>query len=96
MISIRNKIWARKFESQGMYGVSTALVGLLRKMFETTVWRYLHEAELKHSINSITELSFQEKDAVLGLFGGDLQGLSSGNLAYDKNENKITLLGFSD
>lgn len=51
LISIRNKIWARKFESQGMYGVSTALVNLLRKMFETTVWRYLHEGELKSSIN---------------------------------------------
>lgn len=79
-----------------MYGVSTALVNLLRKMFETTVWRYLHEAELKQSINSLTELSFQEKDAVLSLFGGDLQGLSAGNFAFDKNENKITLLGFSD
>lgn len=33
---------------------------------------------------------------MLGLFGGDLQGLSSGTLAFDKNENKITLLGFSD
>jgi len=55
-----------------MYGVSTALVNLLRKMFETTVWRYLHEAELKASINALTELSFQERDAVLGLFGGDL------------------------
>jgi|LauGreDrversion4_2_1035121.scaffolds.fasta_scaffold14290_3 hypothetical protein len=43
LVSIRNKIWARKFESKGMYGVSTALVVLLRKMFETTVWRYLHE-----------------------------------------------------
>ena len=96
MVSIRNKIWARKFESQGMYGVSTSLVNLLRKMFETTVWRYLHEAELKQSINSLTELSFQEKDAVLSLFGGDLQGLSAGNFAFDKNENKITLLGFSD
>ncbi len=30
------------------------------------------------------------------MFGGDLQGLSTGNVAYDKNENKITLLGFSD
>lgn len=96
LISIRNKIMARKFESQGMYGVSTALVNLLKKMFETTVWRYLHEAELKHSINIITQLSFQEKDAVLSLFGGDLQGLSTGNVAYDKNENKITLLGFAD
>ena len=96
MVSIRNKSWARKFESQGMYGVSTSLVNLLRKMFETTVWRYLHEAELKQSINSLTELSFQEKDAVLSLFGGDLQGLSAGNFAFDKNENKITLLGFSD
>jgi hypothetical protein len=55
-----------------MYGVSTALVNLLKKMFETTVWRYLHESELKQSINSITTLSFEEKDAVLGLFGGDL------------------------
>lgn len=58
LLSIRNKIWARKFESQGMYGVSSALVNLLRKMFETTVWRYLHEAELKASINGLTELSF--------------------------------------
>ena len=33
---------------------------------------------------------------MLALFGGDLQGLSAGNIAYDKNENKITLLGFSD
>ncbi len=87
---------ARKFESQGMYGVSTAIVGLLKKMFETTVWRYLHEGELKQSLQSITLLTFQEKDAVLSLFGGDLQGLSTGNVAYDKNENKITLLGFSD
>jgi hypothetical protein len=55
-----------------MYGVSTALVNLLKKMFETTVWRYLHESELKQSIISITTLSFEEKDAVLGLFGGDL------------------------
>jgi hypothetical protein len=96
LISIRNKIWARKFESQGMYGVSTALVILLRKMFETTVWRYLHEAELKSSITQIGQMSFQEKDIILSLFGGDLQGLSAGNTAYDKNENKITLLGFSD
>ena len=58
LISIRNKIWARKFESQGMYGVSTAIVNLLRKMFETTVWRYLHEGELKSSITGITGLSF--------------------------------------
>lgn len=96
LVSIRNKIWARKFESQGMYGVSTALVILLRKMFETTVWRHLHEAELKHSIAGVTSLSFQEKDVVLSLFGGDLQGLSSGNVVFDKNENKITLLGFAD
>jgi len=33
---------------------------------------------------------------VLSIFGGDLQGLSTGNIAIDKNENKITLLGFSD
>ncbi len=96
LISIRNKIWVRKFESQGMYGVSTALVNLLKKMFETTVWRYLHESELKQSITNLQSMSFQEKDVVLSLFGGDLQGLSSGNVAYDKNENKITLLGFSD
>jgi hypothetical protein len=79
-----------------MYGVSGALVILLRKMFETTVWRYLHESELKQAINSIGSLNFQEKDVILSIFGGDLQGLSSGNIAYDKNENKITLLGFSD
>jgi hypothetical protein len=96
LVTIRNKIWVRKFESQGMYGVSTALISLLRKMFETTVWRYLHEAELKGAINAIQTLTFQEKDAVLSLFGGDLQGLSAGNIAFDKNENKITLLGFSD
>lgn len=96
LVSIRNKIWARKFESKGMYGVSTALVNLLRKMFETTVWRYLHESELKSAISNLQTLSFQEKDSVLSLFGGDLQGLSAGNIAYDKNENKITLLGFSD
>ena len=79
-----------------MYGVSGALVRLLRKMFETTVWRYLHEAELKQSITNISTLSFQEKDVVLSIFGGDLQGLSAGTTAYDKSENKITLLGFSD
>lgn len=96
LLSIRNKIWARKFESQGMYGVSNAIVNLLRKMFETTVWRYLHESELKQSVHLITKLSFQEKDVILSLFGGDLQGLSAGNIAFDKNENKITLLGFAD
>jgi hypothetical protein len=53
LVSIRNKIWARKFESKGMYGVSTALVNLLRKMFETTVWRYLHESELKSAISNL-------------------------------------------
>lgn len=58
LVSIRNKIWARKFESKGMYGVSTALVNLLRKMFETTVWRYLHESELKSAISNLQSLSF--------------------------------------
>ena len=57
LVSIRNKIWARKFESKGMYGVSNALVSLLRKMFETTVWRYLHESELKAAIMNIQTLS---------------------------------------
>jgi len=41
-----------------MYGVSTGIVVLLRKMLETTVWRYLHEAELKASIYAINDLSF--------------------------------------
>ena len=96
LISIRNKIWARKFESQGMYGVSCALVMLLRRMFETTVWRHLHEAELKQAITNIGGLNFQEKDVILSIFGGEMQGLSAGSTAYDKNENKITILGFSD
>jgi len=96
MLAIRNKIWARKFESQGMYGVSTALVNLLRKMLENSVWRHLHEQELKESIQQILVLSFEEKDAILSLFGGELQGLSTGVVATDKNDNKITLLGFAD
>ena len=72
MIAIRNKIWARKFESQGMYGVSNAIVNLLKKMFENSVWRHLHEQELKDSIKNIMNLNFQEKDAILSLFGGEL------------------------
>lgn len=55
-----------------MYGVSIALVGLLRKMLENSVWRHLHENELKESVNLITEINFQEKDAILSLFGGEL------------------------
>jgi len=65
-------------------------------MFETTVWRHLHEAELKQAITNIGGLNFQEKDVILSIFGGEMQGLSSGSTAYDKNENKITILGFSD
>jgi len=96
MLAIRNKIWARKFESQGMYGVSICLCNLLRKMLENSVWRHLHEAELKASIAMLTTLQFQEKDAILSLFGGDITGLTTGVVAQDKNENKVTLLGFSD
>ena len=79
-----------------MYGVSTCLSSLLRKMLENPVWRHLHEQELKQAINIITELSFEEKDAILGLFGGEIQGLSTGMIAMDKSENKVTILGFSD
>lgn len=79
-----------------MYGVSNAIVRLLRKMFENSVWRHLHESELKNAIETITDLSFEEKDAVLSLFGGELQGLSTGMTAIDRNENKITVLGFAD
>ena len=96
MVAIRNKIWARKFESQGMYGVSMALVGLLRKMLENSVWRHLHEEELKQAIDKLAELDFQEQDAILSLFGGELMGLSTGSIALDKNENKIAILGFAD
>lgn len=55
-----------------MYGVSNAIVRLLRKMFENSVWRHLHESELKNAIETITDLNFEEKDAVLSLFGGEL------------------------
>lgn len=79
-----------------MYGVSNAIVNLLRKMLENSVWRHLHENELKESIHLIMELRFEEKDAILSLFGGELQGLTTGVIAIDKNENKIALLGFAD
>ena len=96
LLAIRNKIWARKFESQGMYGVSSCIINLLRKMLENSVWRHLHESELKHSISIISSLSYEEKDAIMGLFGGELQGLSTGSIAIDKNENRVTILGFAD
>ena len=95
-LAIRNKIWARKFESQGMYGVSSALLGLLRRMLENAVWRHLHEQELKDALQLVLELPFEERDALLALFGGELQGLAAGAVAADKNDNKITLLGFAD
>lgn len=79
-----------------MYGVSNAIVSLLRKMFENSVWRHLHEEELKDSIKVIMNLNFEEKDAILSLFGGELQGLTTGVVVQDKNENKIALLGFAD
>jgi hypothetical protein len=79
-----------------MYGVSSALVQLLRKMLENSVWRHLHEKELKDTINILSMISFQEKDAILSLFGGELAGLSTGMIALDKNENKVALLGFTD
>ena len=41
-------------------------------------------------------LKFEEKDAILSLFGGELQGLTTGIIAQDKNENKVALLGFAD
>ena len=81
LLAIRNKIWARKFESQGMYGVSNSIVNLLKKMFENPVWRHLHEQELKDSIKMILSLKFEEKDAILSLFGGELQGLTTGVIA---------------
>jgi len=71
-------------------------VELLKRMLENSVWRHLHEKELKDSINMMASLDFQEQDAILSLFGGELQGLATGMVAQDKNENKIALLGFAD
>jgi len=65
-------------------------------MLENSVWRHLHEKELKDSIKSIMKLNFQEKDVLLNLFGGELQGLSTGMMAKDKNDNYVSILGFSD
>ena len=96
LLAIRNKVWVRKYESEGMYGVSMSLVALLKKMLENPVWRHLHENELKDSIQKIDNYPFQEKDAILSLFGGELTGLTRGATAVDRNENKVTLLGFSD
>jgi hypothetical protein len=39
-----------------MYGVSMSIVNLLRKMLENSVWRHLHESELKKSIHMIKDL----------------------------------------
>lgn len=79
-----------------MYGVSMSIINLLKKMFENPVWRHLHENELKESIQKISEYPFQEKDVILSLFGGELIGLTRGATAIDRNENMVTLLGFSD
>lgn len=73
-----------------------SIVNLLKKMLENPVWRHLHENELKDSIQKINDYPFEEKDAILSLFGGDLVGLSRGATALDRNENKVTLLGFTD
>ncbi len=96
LLAVRNKIWCRKFESQDSYTVSTSLVVLIRKMMENSVWRHIHEGELKESIRNVKSLNFQEQDAIMNLFGGELNGLSTGMIAKDKNDNKVTLLGFSD
>lgn len=58
LLAIRNKLWVRKFESKGMYGTSTAIVNLLRKMLENSVWRHLHESELKEAVYNMNDLSF--------------------------------------
>lgn len=55
-----------------MYGISNAISNLLRKMFENSIWRHLHESELKTSINLLTKLPYQEKEAILSLFSADL------------------------
>jgi len=45
---------------------------------------------------NLDKYDFQEKDAILALFSGELLGLSTGMIATDRNENKIAILGFSD
>jgi hypothetical protein len=103
-VRIRSFLWSqRDIESEGIYGVSQVMSGVLRVMSaievegESNFWPQELRSQVSEKLLELDTLSIRDLDTVMCLLpGGEFDGLSAGDIAQTAKDETVTVLGFSE